>query len=126
MKAFVKIQSTKTINVAPGLQAVDNTLTDLHVVDRLKVSASWPRACVLIRRGVFWYPSEIVEWPAVKALSNDNIITIGEESDTPGEVAISKEEVQAKLEEVKTEEVVEQPKRKRRAASEDSLESLAE
>lgn len=124
---YVKIQSTKTINVTPGLQAVDNTLTDLHVVDRLKISPSWPKACVLIKRGVHWYPSEITEWPAVKALSRDNVITIGETSDTPEDIVVSSEEMHAKLEEIQ--EPVQEHKRKRRssnAVSDDSLESLTE
>ena len=83
MKAYVKIQSSTTINVTAGLQCKNVTNPDAHVPDRLKVNPSWPKCTVLIREGVHWYPSEITEWPTVKALANDKILTIGEDSDKP-------------------------------------------
>ena len=76
-KKFVRIQSQKTIQVTAGLNHQDNTNEDAHVPDRLKISSMWPKALVLIRAGAHLYPSEIVEWPTVKALEKDNIITIG-------------------------------------------------
>lgn len=79
--AFVRIQSTKTINVTMGLHNQDVTNPDAHIPDRLKVNPLWPKLTVLIREGVHWYPSEIAEWPTVKALANDKILTIGEFSD---------------------------------------------
>ena len=89
MKAFVKIQSSKTINVTPGLQHNDVTNPDAHVPDRLRIAPTWPKTTVLIKTGVNWYPSEITEWETVKALADKKILTIGEFSDTcEDEVAI--------------------------------------
>lgn len=81
-KPYVRIQSTKTINVTCGLQNMDVTNKDAHIPDRLKVSALWPKCAVKIEVGAHYYPSEIVEWPTVKALERDKIITIGELVDT--------------------------------------------
>lgn len=84
--AFVRIQSTKTINVTMGLQNQDVTNADAHVPDRLKVSPLWPKLIVQIKEGVYWYPSEITKWETVKALVKDKILTIGEfanETDSP-------------------------------------------
>ena len=83
MKAYVKIQSEKSIYVTPGLQHQDVTNPDAHVADRLKVSPLWPRCTVLIKKGVHWYPSEITEWRTVRALERDKVLTIGESSDSP-------------------------------------------
>ena len=94
---FVRIQSSKNIQVTCGLQNLDVTNKDAHVPDRLKVNALWPKATLLIREGTGVYPSEIVDWPTVKALANDKIITIGqflEKAETTEE-----EHVKTKLEE---------------------------
>lgn len=69
MSKFVRIQSNETIHVTCGLQNKDVTNADAHVPDRLKVSATWPKATVLIQKGAHMYPSEIVEWATVKALA---------------------------------------------------------
>ena len=74
---FVIIQSNETIRVTPGLQNLDVTNPDAHVPDRLKVSPLWPNAMVLISKGQFKYPAEIAEWPTVKALAKDKVLTIG-------------------------------------------------
>ena len=37
----------------------------------------WPKHQVLIKAGAHRYPAEIVEWPSVKALAADKILTIG-------------------------------------------------
>ena len=109
MSKFVRIQSEKTINVTAGLQHQDVTNPDAHIPDRLKVSPSWPKLTVLIKRGAHWYPAEIAEWNTVKALANDKILTIGEFSDTCDDV-----ELKAKAEELKrTAAEVEQTSTKR-------------
>lgn len=103
MKQFVKIQSSKTIMVTAGLQADDVTNPDAHIPDRLKVNPLWPNLTVLIKEGVDWYPSEIVEWATVKALVDDKIITIGEDSDEASdEVTKIKDDLEQKIETVKT------------------------
>ena len=61
------------------------TNPDAHVPDRLKVSPNWPKGVYIINEGVGIYPSEIVQWPTVKALEKDKILTIGEYLDTTGE-----------------------------------------
>lgn len=101
-KAFVRIQSNVTINVTMGLHNQDVTNADAHVPDRLKVNPLWPKLTVLIRQGVHWYPSEIAEWPTVKALVEDKVLTIGEFSDTCDEenIEAEKETLNANIENV--------------------------
>lgn len=87
-KQFVRIQSNKTIRVTAGLQHLDVTNPDAHVADRLKISPSWPKAMVIIEAGAHVYPSDITEWPAVKALAKDKVLTIGEYLDVPEDKAV--------------------------------------
>ena len=78
---FIRIQSSKTITVTCGLQHDDVTNKDAHVPDRLKVSPTWPKKSIMIRKGVGTYPSEIKEWKSVQALVKDGVFTIGESTD---------------------------------------------
>ena len=78
MKAFVKISSTRNIDVTSGLNYQDVTNPDAHIPDRLKIASLWPKLTVPIKQGVFYYPSEITEWNTVKCLVKDKILTIGE------------------------------------------------
>lgn len=82
MKRFIRIQSTRTISVAPGLQNVGATNKDAHVGDRMKVNSAWQSARVRIMRGVGYYPACVKTWPSVKTLADLNILSIGEETDT--------------------------------------------
>ena len=94
MKDYVKIQSTTTIHVTPGLQYRDVTNPDAHVPDRLKVHPTWAKCVICITAGVGIYPSEIVEWDSVKALAKCNILTIGDfvdEGGNPEEKELMKE-----------------------------------
>lgn len=77
MAKMVQIHSNITIRVTTGLQNQDVTNVDAHIPDRLKVNPEWPKHQVLIRAGQGSYPAEIVEWPSVKALAADKILTIG-------------------------------------------------
>ena len=77
MTKMVQIHSNITIRVTTGLQNQDVTNVDAHIPDRLKVNPEWPKHQVLIRAGQGIYPAEIVEWPSVKALAADKILTIG-------------------------------------------------
>ena len=77
-KPYVIIQSQTTIQVTCGLQNKDVTNPDAHVPDRLKVSPLWSKATIVIHEGKHTYPAEIVEWPTVKALEKDEILTIGQ------------------------------------------------
>lgn len=85
MSEFIRIQSTKTITVTPGLQYEDYTNYDSDIPNRLKVSASWPKASIQIREGVDLYPAVIREWDSVKALVNAGIFTIAESIEEPSE-----------------------------------------
>lgn len=79
MTKMVQIQSSITVRVTCGLQHQDVTNPDAHVPDRLKVAPLWPKHTILIRQGAHSYPAEIKEWPSVKALANDKLLTIGQE-----------------------------------------------
>lgn len=79
--AYVRIQSTTTINVTMGLQNQNVTNKDAHIPDRLRVNPLWPKCTCLIKEGVGLYPSEIAEWPSVQSLHNQKILTIGEFTD---------------------------------------------
>lgn len=81
MAKFVQIQSSTTIRVTTGLQNKDVTNPDAHVPDRLKVNPLWPKHMVLIKAGIGYYPVEIKDWPSVKKLAEDKVITIGQEVD---------------------------------------------
>lgn len=102
-KPYVRIQSNITINVTAGLHNQDVTNKDAHIPDRLKVNPLWPKMTCLIKQGVGVYPSEIVEWPAVKALAKDKVLTIGEQLDNPedAEVETKKTQLQSSLNEIK-------------------------
>ena len=82
-KNYVRIQSDITITVTGGLQHKDNTDKDAHIADKLKISPSWNKLKVDIKKGKGIYPSEIVEWSTVKALEKDGILTIGAFVDDP-------------------------------------------
>lgn len=85
MAKNVRIQSSRSITVTSGLQYQDVTNPDAHIPDRLKVSPSWPKNSVMIKRGVGLYPVEIKSWKTVQALARDGILTIGEEVDDDSE-----------------------------------------
>lgn len=80
-KRFIRIQSTKTICVAPGLQCVGVTNKDAHVENRLKVNSMWQNARIKIMAGVGYYPACVKDWDAVKELEKLSILSIGEETD---------------------------------------------
>lgn len=81
MKKFIRIQSTKNIEVTEGLTCIDMTNLDARVADRLRVASAWVKSRILIRQGVGFYPAIIQEWNTVKALVNDGTLTLGFETD---------------------------------------------
>lgn len=97
MKAYVKIQSNVNITVTAGLQNENLSNPDAHIADRLKINALWPQLTVDIKIGQHWYPSEIKEWPTVKALEKDGILTVGELSDSCDEEEAAKTKADLKL-----------------------------
>lgn len=99
-KEYVIIQSKVNIKVVPGLYYEDVTNADAHVPDRLKISAVWPKMSILIKEGVGTYPSYITEWPTVKALANEKIITIGMYTDSAdNEEVIAKQKLDLEIKE---------------------------
>lgn len=95
MKEFIEIQSSKSIVVTSGLQFQDATNPDAHVADRLKVAPLWPKLKIMIKAGKHTYPSFVKDWPTVKALEKDGIITVGAYVDNANEDV---KEVKATLE----------------------------
>ena len=80
-KNFIRIQSKKNITVAAGLQSINMSNKNAHVPDRYNVASAWVGTRVLIREGIGYYPIEIKDWDAVKALVKDGILTLGVEVD---------------------------------------------
>lgn len=101
MSKYVRIQSSINITVTSGLQGIDLTRQDSDIPNRLNLAPSWPKTRVDIEAGSHWYPAEIAEWSTVKALQNDNIITVGEFSDEANDCKIDAEQFVNNLEEVK-------------------------
>lgn len=132
MKNYVKIQSSVTINVTPGLQNQDVTNADAHIPDRLKVNAVWPKLIVLIKAGQHWYPAEIAQWPSVIALVNAKLATIGEYSDEPLDDVEEAKKSKAKLHkefsklESKEEKTEVKQVKKQRKTTEKSLDEISE
>lgn len=82
MKKYVKIQSSKNIQVTGGLSFLDMTDPKQAVPNKLKIQPLWSKEKLKITVGSAWYPSYITEWATVKALNKDGVITIGEFTDT--------------------------------------------
>jgi len=82
MKKYVKIQSSKNIQVTGGLSFLDLTDPKAAIPNKMKVQPLWSKEKIKLKMGSAWYPSYITEWATVKALNNDGIITIGEFVDT--------------------------------------------
>jgi len=98
MKDYVYIQSTISIVVTAGLQNDNVTNPDAHIPDRLKVNPNWPKLRIMLKAGRHIYPKLIVEWPTVKALVKDGILTIGEEVDSPNDVKMEEKAADLKME----------------------------
>lgn len=82
MKKYVKIQSSKNIQVTGGLSFLDLTDPKQAIPNKLKIQPLWSKEKIKLKMGSAWYPSYITEWSSVKALNKDGVITIGEFADT--------------------------------------------
>ena len=82
MAKFVRIQSTRPIVVTGGLQAID--MTDEHSLnpDKLNVKPSWTAFRVQLKQGTGFYPARIKDWSSVKVLSDKEVLTVGQTTDT--------------------------------------------
>lgn len=98
MKDYVYIQSEISIVVTAGLQNENVTNPDAHIPDRLKVNPVWPKLRIMVKAGRHIYPSLIAEWPTVKALVKDGVLTIGEETDSPNDAKIEEKAADLKAE----------------------------
>ena len=96
MSKFVTIQSQINVRVARGLDVIDNTNYSSDIPNRANFRPNWTKSTVIIKVGQHAYPAEIAEWPAVKALQKDRVITISTDTSF-----LSKEEL-AKAEEIDT------------------------
>lgn len=100
-KPFIRIHSDRNITVTPGLQSTDHTLKDTAIPNRLKVSPQWSYCLVDIKKGAGIYPSEIVSWPAVKALVDKKVFTLGEYLDSDDEEDLKlKKDVQDRMKKI--------------------------
>ena len=76
---MIKIQSSKTIRVTKGLDYQDFTKKDSDLKDRMKIAPVWQNTTILLEAGVSkFYPSYVKEWPTIKALEKEGVITLGE------------------------------------------------
>lgn len=80
MKKFIKIHSDIAIEVYPDLSATETTHVDAHVPDRFSAKPNWVYP-ILIKVGLHYYPTEIKNWKAVKALVKKGHISLSEEVD---------------------------------------------
>lgn len=91
MKKYVRIQSTKNINVVGGLQTLDMS-SEVPGHERLNSKPMWTNLTILIKQGAHFYPGIVAEWESVKTLQNKEILTIGQFSDTcPNEAEIEQD-----------------------------------
>lgn len=78
-KKFVKISSSMNIEVYGNFESLAMINSDRKLNN---VKPGWAKIRVLITQGVNWYPSEILEWNAIKRLVEKEILTISEQRDT--------------------------------------------
>lgn len=82
-KRFVRISSSMNIEVYANLEAIEILApAGSNKGDLLNAKSGWAKIRVLITANTAWYPSEILEWEAVKMLAAKEIINVGEQADT--------------------------------------------
>ena len=79
-KKYVQITSTMNIEVYASLEAIKIVGGEKKVM--MNAKSGWAKIRVLVTAGTSWYPSEVLNWPAVKTLVGKEIFTIGAQSDT--------------------------------------------
>lgn len=83
---FVRIQSTMSITVTGDMDYIPlpdkSEFGGVIKEGTWKVQQRWSDLRVDIKRGTGYYPAEIVTWKTVKALEDNNILTVGEFTDT--------------------------------------------
>lgn len=84
---FVRVQSTMSITVTGDMDYIplpDRDEFGGGVIKNgsWKVQQRWSDLKVDIKKGAGYYPAEIVNWKTVKALEDNNILTVGEFVDT--------------------------------------------
>lgn len=82
LKKYVQITSTMNIEVYASIEAIPVITSANASGDRMNAKSGWAKIRVLLTAGTSWYPSEILNWPAVKALAGKEILTIGIQADT--------------------------------------------
>lgn len=81
-KKYVQITSTMNIEVYASLEAIQSVSASNMSGTRMNAKSAWARIRCLVTAGTSWYPSEILNWPAVKSLTGKEIFTIGAQADT--------------------------------------------
>ena len=114
---FVRIQSTMTILVTPGLQLSDYTDEKKAIPNKLNIKPRWQNGSVQVKQGVHYYPAEITKWNTVKALEKKGIFTIGEVTDSiPAEFQDETKKVEVEFEKGQKELNIDQPKKTKKLA----------
>lgn len=136
MKDYVQINSQVTINATCGLQFKNKTNPNSRLENNMKIDPVWAKLCIVVKKGIHWYPSEVADWHSVKKLIEHKVASIVSDADECPDsatvalkkriVALYTSEGLRKPEEKVVEEnfagegkpvegeVVEQPKRRRR------------
>lgn len=81
MKNYVQINSQVTVQVTCGLQFKNKTNPNSRLENSMKIDPIWAKLCVVVKKGIHWYPSEIVEWHSFKKLVEHNLVSIAGEAD---------------------------------------------
>lgn len=96
LKKYVKISSSMNIEVYASIEAIPIISSANTTGNRMNAKSGWAKIRVLITAGTSWYPSEILNWPAVQSLAGKEILTIGVQADTISNPdALAKAEAQA-------------------------------
>lgn len=137
MSKFVTIHSEETIRVTAGLDYIDATNMESRKDDFKNIKQNWSKVYMLILKGKHVYPAEIAEWPTVKALEKDKVLTVSFEIDEtdvdPNELGAAKQreidlnegKEDQQLEVKQNEEYVEK-KRKTKKVADINLADIAE
>lgn len=81
MKKFVRIQSTRNVNLFESLSAINMTNENSRVQEPFRVAQAWSKTCILVKQGTGYYPAVMKDWATVKTLVKNGELTIGEETD---------------------------------------------
>ena len=81
-KDYVDLYSEITVRVEPSVEMYQNaTKQDSDIKDRMKIIEKHSQYGVLIKKGEYRYPSNILDWPVVKFMIDAKKFTVKAETD---------------------------------------------